>query len=100
MMLCLRHEGRTWYTAHRGRLWIAATAKQPSSDEIAAIEQHHRSFSKIINLHKESKRDRNFTPVSVLFVPVSLYYLFYALRPLHSMVVTSAHETCADLQCN
>ena len=40
-----RHEGRSWYTAHRGRLWIAATAKQPTADEIATIEQHHRAHA-------------------------------------------------------
>lgn len=31
-------EGRSWYTSHRGRLWIAATVKSPSDEEIAAVE--------------------------------------------------------------
>uniref|UniRef100_A0A1I8FG97 DNA-directed RNA polymerases I, II, and III subunit RPABC1 n=1 Tax=Macrostomum lignano TaxID=282301 RepID=A0A1I8FG97_9PLAT len=31
------HEGRSWYTAHRGRLWIAATARRPSDEEVAAV---------------------------------------------------------------
>ena len=31
-------EGRTWYTAHRGRLWIAAAAKQPTEQDIAGVE--------------------------------------------------------------
>ncbi|NXO04787.1 TRIP4 protein, partial [Rhinopomastus cyanomelas] len=37
-----RVEGRTWYTSHRGRLWIAATAKQPSPQEIAELEATYR----------------------------------------------------------
>ncbi|XP_050164952.1 activating signal cointegrator 1 isoform X2 [Myiozetetes cayanensis] len=37
-----RVEGRTWYTSHRGRLWIAATAKRPSPQEIAELEATYR----------------------------------------------------------
>ncbi|KFQ28750.1 Activating signal cointegrator 1, partial [Merops nubicus] len=37
-----RVEGRTWYTSHRGRLWIAATAKRPSPQEIAELETTYR----------------------------------------------------------
>uniref|UniRef100_A0A1A7YS65 Activating signal cointegrator 1 n=1 Tax=Iconisemion striatum TaxID=60296 RepID=A0A1A7YS65_9TELE len=33
-----RVEGRTWYTSHRGRLWIAAAAKRPTPQEIAEVE--------------------------------------------------------------
>ena len=33
------HEGRTWYSPHRGRLWIHAAAKVPSDEEIAAVQQ-------------------------------------------------------------
>lgn len=33
-----RVEGRTWYTSHRGRLWIAAAAKKPTAQEIAEVE--------------------------------------------------------------
>ncbi|XP_021358505.1 activating signal cointegrator 1-like isoform X2 [Mizuhopecten yessoensis] len=40
------HEGRTWYTAHRGRLWIAATAKVPTPEETADIEQTYRYLLK------------------------------------------------------
>ncbi|KAL0820181.1 hypothetical protein ABMA28_006106 [Loxostege sticticalis] len=36
------HEGRTWYTSHRGRLWIASTAKPPDQDIIRAIENQYR----------------------------------------------------------
>ncbi|XP_053614310.1 activating signal cointegrator 1 isoform X2 [Plodia interpunctella] len=36
------HEGRTWYTSHRGRLWIASTAKPPDHDVIRAIENQYR----------------------------------------------------------
>uniref|UniRef100_A0A6J0USP5 Activating signal cointegrator 1 isoform X1 n=1 Tax=Pogona vitticeps TaxID=103695 RepID=A0A6J0USP5_9SAUR len=37
-----RVEGRTWYTSHRGRLWIAATAKRPSPQEITELEASYR----------------------------------------------------------
>lgn len=36
------HEGRTWYTSHRGRLWIAATAKVPTQEEIKELENMYR----------------------------------------------------------
>ncbi|ENN73081.1 hypothetical protein YQE_10285, partial [Dendroctonus ponderosae] len=38
------HEGRVWPTTHRGRLWIAAAAKQPEEEEIAALENFYRVF--------------------------------------------------------
>ncbi|KAK3746751.1 hypothetical protein QZH41_003564 [Actinostola sp. cb2023] len=31
-------EGRSWYTSHRGRLWIATTVKTPIDEEIAVVE--------------------------------------------------------------
>ncbi|CAH2273433.1 activating signal cointegrator 1 isoform X1 [Pelobates cultripes] len=37
-----RVEGRTWYSAHRGRLWIAAAAKRPSPQEISELETSYR----------------------------------------------------------
>lgn len=37
-----RVEGRTWYTSHRGRLWIAAAAKKPTPQEIAQVEDMYR----------------------------------------------------------
>ncbi|XP_061925148.1 activating signal cointegrator 1 isoform X2 [Entelurus aequoreus] len=37
-----RVEGRTWYTSHRGRLWIAAAAKKPTPQEIAEVEAMYR----------------------------------------------------------
>ncbi|XP_022329612.2 activating signal cointegrator 1-like [Crassostrea virginica] len=40
------HEGRTWYTAHRGRLWIAATAKPPAPEEVAEVEQFYKYLYK------------------------------------------------------
>ncbi|CAK9833563.1 Activating signal cointegrator 1 [Anthophora retusa] len=36
------HEGRTWYSSHRGRLWIAATSKAPTMEEISNIEHSYR----------------------------------------------------------
>ncbi|XP_076816047.1 activating signal cointegrator 1-like isoform X1 [Clavelina lepadiformis] len=35
-------EGRSWYSGHRGRLWIAAASKQPTKDEISLVEEEHR----------------------------------------------------------
>ncbi|XP_053573351.1 activating signal cointegrator 1 isoform X2 [Bombina bombina] len=37
-----RVEGRTWYSAHRGRLWIAAAAKRPSQQEISELETSYK----------------------------------------------------------
>ncbi|XP_051792687.1 activating signal cointegrator 1 isoform X1 [Acanthochromis polyacanthus] len=37
-----RVEGRTWYTSHRGRLWIAAAAKKPTDQEVAEVEAMYR----------------------------------------------------------
>ncbi|XP_076233988.1 activating signal cointegrator 1 isoform X2 [Calliopsis andreniformis] len=36
------HEGRTWYTSHRGRLWIASTSKQINKEEISRMEHAYR----------------------------------------------------------
>lgn len=36
------HEGRSWYSSHRGRLWIASAAKEPSTEEISNLEQAYR----------------------------------------------------------
>ncbi|CAH1365603.1 unnamed protein product [Tenebrio molitor] len=39
-----KHEGRTWKTNHRGRLWIAATVKVPDDDEISGLEMFYRQY--------------------------------------------------------
>ncbi|XP_033226692.1 activating signal cointegrator 1 isoform X2 [Belonocnema kinseyi] len=36
------HEGRTWYSSHRGRLWIASASKVPSTEEISSLEHQYR----------------------------------------------------------
>ena len=36
------HEGRTWYSQHRGRLWIHAGSKVPTQEEIQELEQFYR----------------------------------------------------------
>ncbi|XP_071778576.1 activating signal cointegrator 1 [Centroberyx gerrardi] len=41
-----RVEGRTWYTSHRGRLWIAAAAKKPTPQETAEVEVMYRHIYK------------------------------------------------------
>lgn len=33
-----RVEGRSWYTSHRGILWIAAAAKRPTPEEVTQVE--------------------------------------------------------------
>ncbi len=35
------HEGRSWYSAHRGPLWIAAAAKVAEEGEIIAVEAEY-----------------------------------------------------------
>ncbi|XP_074522685.1 activating signal cointegrator 1 [Halichoeres trimaculatus] len=45
-----RVEGRTWYTSHRGRLWIAAAAKKPTPQEVAEVETMYR------HIHKKEPR--------------------------------------------
>ncbi|XP_040824913.1 activating signal cointegrator 1 [Ochotona curzoniae] len=37
-----RVEGRSWYTPHRGRLWIAATGKRPSPQEVSELQATYR----------------------------------------------------------
>ncbi|KAI1889412.1 hypothetical protein AGOR_G00162610 [Albula goreensis] len=39
-----RVEGRSWYSAHRGRLWIAAAAKRPTPQEISQVEAQYRQL--------------------------------------------------------
>ncbi|CAB4033607.1 Hypothetical predicted protein, partial [Paramuricea clavata] len=39
-----RAEGRSWYTTHRGRLWIAATAKQPDQENLKQMEAYYRAL--------------------------------------------------------
>ncbi|XP_072258314.1 activating signal cointegrator 1 [Pyxicephalus adspersus] len=49
-----RVEGRTWYSAHRGRLWIAAAAKRPSPQEISELEASYRVLlNKAIDFPKD-----------------------------------------------
>lgn len=36
------HEGRTWYTQHRGRLWIHAGSKVPTPQDIQELENFYR----------------------------------------------------------
>uniref|UniRef100_A0A8C4QG95 ASCH domain-containing protein n=1 Tax=Eptatretus burgeri TaxID=7764 RepID=A0A8C4QG95_EPTBU len=38
-------EGRSWYTAHRGRLWIAAAAARPSPEEVVNLEEMYRHLN-------------------------------------------------------
>ncbi len=42
-----RHEGRTWYSAHRGRLWIHAAAKEPSAEESNEVIEFYRTLQRL-----------------------------------------------------
>ncbi|XP_073508935.1 activating signal cointegrator 1 isoform X2 [Phyllobates terribilis] len=55
-----RVEGRSWYSAHRGRLWIAAAAKNPSPQEISELEASYR-----VLFHKDVKFPKDY-PTSCL----------------------------------
>lgn len=39
-----QHEGRTWYTPYRGRLWIHAASKQPDDVDITEMESFYKLF--------------------------------------------------------
>lgn len=39
-----KHEGRSWYTAHRGRLWIASTAKAADPETVQMMEEFYRKL--------------------------------------------------------
>ncbi len=39
-----KHEGRSWYSAHRGRLWIHAGSKKPDECDIKEMENFYRAF--------------------------------------------------------
>lgn len=39
-----KHEGRSWYTHTRGRLWIASTAKPVTKEDIEMMEKFYRQF--------------------------------------------------------
>lgn len=39
-----KHEGRSWYSPYRGRLWIHAASKQPNELEIKEIETFYKCF--------------------------------------------------------
>ena len=42
ILLKNRHEGRSWYSSHRGRLWIASTVQQPTDEEIKELENFYK----------------------------------------------------------
>lgn len=42
MIYCNRHEGRSWYSAHRGRLWIASTVQPPSPETVQSMENMYQ----------------------------------------------------------
>ena len=48
------HEGRTWYSQHRGRLWIHAGSKVPSQEEIDQLEEFYRHHHGLENIQYPS----------------------------------------------
>ncbi|XP_004529628.1 activating signal cointegrator 1 [Ceratitis capitata] len=38
-----KHEGRSWYSEHRGRLWIASTVKEPHPEEIEELKNFYKT---------------------------------------------------------
>ena len=40
-----QHEGRSWYSAHRGRLWIHAASKVPSQHEIDELQEFYKALN-------------------------------------------------------
>ncbi|XP_067639757.1 activating signal cointegrator 1 [Eurosta solidaginis] len=38
-----KHEGRVWYSEHRGRLWIASTVKEPHPEEIEELKNFYKN---------------------------------------------------------
>jgi len=51
-----RHEGRTWYSSHRGRLWIAATMRVPPPRAIQNAEHMFEILKEgeLISLYSET----------------------------------------------
>ena len=45
ILYIFRHEGRSWYASHRGRLWIHAGAKEPDQDTISSMERFYKERS-------------------------------------------------------
>ena len=39
-----KHEGRSWYSSHRGRLWIASTAKPVDPDEVKTLQNFYKKY--------------------------------------------------------
>lgn len=62
-----RHEGRSWYSPHRGRLWIHAASKQPDECTVKEME----SFYKILYSNQNIKFPDSY-PTSCLLGYVDL----------------------------
>ncbi|XP_037291724.2 activating signal cointegrator 1 [Rhipicephalus microplus] len=63
-----KHEGRVWFTAYRGRLWIHAASKQPSPEDISEVTGIYR---KIVKESEELKFPEEY-PTSCLLGCVNL----------------------------
>lgn len=45
-----KHEGRSWYSPHRGRLWIHSGSAQKTQEEIEEVEEFYRNYYNDPNL--------------------------------------------------
>lgn len=54
-----KHEGRSWYSSHRGRLWIASTAKPVDPDELKTLQNFYKKYYNgngcSLNINSKSK---------------------------------------------
>lgn len=56
-----RFEGRDWTNKYRGPLWIHATSKKPSQEEIDYLENYYNDFYKSVGEDLPSFPDRYLT---------------------------------------
>ena len=82
VFLPFRLEGRSWYTAHRGRLWIASTAKNSDKETIQQVENNYRSFYPgknnifmllVITKFKENQKNLNVQVIKRAWQLIDLY---------------------------
>ena len=66
------HEGRTWYSSHRGRLWIHAASKEPTEQEVKDLQNFYRIHykSKVANARFPKILDFTFFQGSCLFLRI------------------------------
>jgi len=56
-----------WYSEHRGRLWIASTAKEPHPEEIKELENFYKKYYNGMLIFYEQKHS--------IIIAIYLYFL-------------------------